>query len=109
MSLDAALYKDLKTSRGFNYHYYITAPKDVAKPSLLFLHGFPSTSRDWKLIIDFFQPQGYGIIAPDLLGYGGTSKPTDVDAFRMKHMVGDIMEILDAEKVERVVVISHDW
>lgn len=108
MSLDLKLYKDLKTSRGFNYHYYSTTPKG-GKPTLLFLHGYPSNSRDWKPLIDFFQPQGYGIIAPDLLGYGGTDKPLETDAFRMKFMVGDIIEILDAEKTERALVIGHDW
>lgn len=108
MALDPESYKDLKTSRAFNYHYYIAGPKE-GKPALLFLHGFPSTSRDWKPLIDFFQPQGYGIIAPDLLGYGGTDKPVEVEVFRLKLMVEDIIEILDAEKVERVIVIGHDW
>jgi len=107
--LDQSSYKDVKTSRGLNYHYYCAAPKDEAKPYLLFLHGFPSTSRDWKRQIDFFQPQGYGIIAPDLLGYAGTDKPKDADAYRMKHMVADVIDILNAEKVERVIAIAHDW
>ena len=108
MALDPKSYKDLKTSRAFNYHYYISGPKE-GKPTLLFLHGFPSTSRDWKPLIDFFQPQGYGILAPDLLGYGGTDKPLETDAFRMRFMVEDIVEILDAEKTGRALVIAHDW
>ena len=108
MALDPKSYKDLKTSRAFNYHYYITGPKE-GKPTLLFLHGFPSTSCGWKQLIDFFQPQGYGIIAPDLLGYGGTDRPVEIEVFRLRLMVDDIIEILDAEKVERVIVIGHDW
>lgn len=109
LKLDQSPYKDLKTSRGLNYHYYHIAPKDRSKPYLLFLHGFPSTSRDWKLLIEFFQPQGYGIIAPDLLGYAGTDKPTDANAFRLKLMAGDVIDIVNAEKAEHVIVISHDW
>ena len=107
--LDQSSYKDRKTSRGLNYHYYFVSPEAPTKPYLLFLHGFPSSSREWKALVDYFQPQGYGIIAPDLLGYGGTDKPTDANAFRMKFMVGDIIDIVDAEKAEHVIVISHDW
>lgn len=109
MALDPQLYKNFRTSRGFNYNYYHAASTDGSKPTLLFLHGFPSSSRDWKPLIDFFQPQGYRIIAPDLLGYGGTDKPIDTDAFRMKFMTADIIEVLDAEKAENVVAIGHDW
>ena len=107
--MDAALYKNLKTSRGFNYHYYAIAPQDKAKPTLLLLHGFPSLSRDWRVVVEFFKPKGYGFIVPDLLGYGGTDKPTDGAAFRMKLMADDIIEIIDNEHVKDIVVIGHDW
>ena len=72
--MDTSLYKDVKVSRGFNYHYYFSPPVS-GKPTLLFLHGFPSTLQDWARQIRYFQPKGYGILAPDMLGAGGTSKP----------------------------------
>ena len=73
------------------------------------LHGFPSTSSDWRFVTKYFGERGYGIIVPDLLGYGGTDKPVTPDSYRMKLMVGDMVEIVDAEKAESVVVLSHDW
>ncbi|KAK0236641.1 Alpha/Beta hydrolase protein [Armillaria nabsnona] len=105
--MDQSLYKDFVTSRGFTYHYLFSVG-DVSKPVLLFLHGFPSTSYDWKHQIGFFKEKGYPLIVPDMLGYGGTSKPVDAMDYRHRLIAQDIVEILDAEKVARVVAIGHD-
>ncbi|PBK78288.1 alpha/beta-hydrolase [Armillaria solidipes] len=106
--MDSSLYKDFTTSRGLVYHYLLSAPKD-GKPYLLFLHGFPSTSFDWRHQISFFAKEGYGLIVPDMLGYGGTSKPTDPADYRSSLITKDIVEIIDAENATRVVAIGHDW
>jgi pimeloyl-ACP methyl ester carboxylesterase len=106
--MDSSSYKDLTTSRGFIYHYYFSAPQNP-KPTLLFLHGFPSTSYDWRHQVAFFQKQGYGLIVPDMLGYGGTAKPTDPVHYKPSLVCADLINILDAEDVNQVIVIGHDW
>jgi len=101
--------KTLKVSRGFTYTYY-TKSASSTKPTLLLLHGFPDHARLWSsLITDHLAPAGYGVIAPDLLGYDGTSKPTDPAAYKWKSMTADLVEILDAENVSKVVSFGHDW
>ncbi|KAL5500922.1 hypothetical protein ACEPAH_9309 [Sanghuangporus vaninii] len=107
--MDPNLYRNFTTSRGYRYRYYYHTASKVNKPTLLLLHGFPSTSADWTRVVVFFLKEGYGILVPDLLGYGGTDKPTDQGAYRLKKMAKDIVEILDTEKLEKVVSISHDW
>ncbi len=106
--MDASLYKDVLTSRGLKYHYYFS-PHRGSKPTLLFCHGFPSTSRDWRKEALYFQDQGYGIVVPDMLGYGGTDKPTDPALYVLSLMSDDLIDILNAEKLDRVVAIGHDW
>ncbi|KAL0576465.1 hypothetical protein V5O48_005508 [Marasmius crinis-equi] len=102
--MDCAAYKDLKTSRGLDYHYYFS-PASEGKRTLVFLHGFPSTSYDWR-----HQAQkGYGLIVPDMLGYGGTAKPLDPAEYKLSLISKDIIDILDAEKIDQAVVIGHDW
>jgi len=103
-----SLYKGFTTSRGLNYYCYV-APARELKPTLLFLHGFPSTSYDWRHQVAFFVKKGYGLIVPDLLGYGGTAKPVDVEAYKSNLIVEDIIDILDAEGTQKVVSIGHDW
>ncbi|KAK0192497.1 Alpha/Beta hydrolase protein [Armillaria mellea] len=106
--MDPALYKKFTASRGLQY-YYLAFPGDTNKPALLFLHGFPSTSYDWKHQVEFFKARGYRLIVPDMLGYGGTSKPTDPSAYRQSLITKDIVELLDAENADRVIAIGHDW
>lgn len=92
------------------YTYIYEPPSPAGRPTLLFLHGFPSTSADWQFQIPFFRQLGYGVLAPDLLGFGGSSKPTNKDAYIGKKMVNDILAILDHEKVTGPVFgIAHDW
>ncbi|KAK7694220.1 hypothetical protein QCA50_001400 [Cerrena zonata] len=101
-------YKDIITKRGYKYHYYYV-PAQGSKKTLLFSHGFPSTSQDWSRLVPHFEKQGYGIIVPDNLGYGGTDKPLDPAEYKGTLLAKDLIDIVDAEKVDKVIAIGHDW
>ncbi|KAF8990696.1 alpha/beta-hydrolase [Hymenopellis radicata] len=101
-------FKNLKTQRGFTYRYYFSAPAE-GKPVLFFSHGFPSGSYLWRKQVAYFGRLGYGLVVPDLLGYGGTDKPTDPKYYVGSGLAHDIVDILDAEKVDKVIAIGHDW
>ncbi|KAF7374032.1 hypothetical protein MSAN_00283900 [Mycena sanguinolenta] len=98
--------------RGLKYHY-LFSPADSSglKPTLVFLHGFPSNANEWRHQIRFFLGRGYGVLAPDLLGYGGTDKPTDVAAYAKSLMSADIIAIMDEEGITKtkVYAVGHDW
>ncbi|KAG4430757.1 hypothetical protein IFR05_013758 [Cadophora sp. M221] len=97
------------TSRSFTYSYIHIRPT-TQTTYILFLHGFPSSSYDWRHQIPYFEKKGYGIIAPDLLGYGGSSKPLDMGVYTGKGMAGDVYELLKSESiVEGVFGVAHDW
>jgi soluble epoxide hydrolase/lipid-phosphate phosphatase len=106
--MDPSQYKDIAV-HGVQYHYYHSAPKLASKPTLLFLHGFPSTSVDWVHQVPYFSNKGYGIIAPDMLGYGGTSKPEDPRAYAGPELAAQCIAILDAEGVDKAIIVAHDW
>jgi soluble epoxide hydrolase/lipid-phosphate phosphatase len=106
--MERSRYKQLAASTCQTYHYYCFAAQ-AHNPTLLFIHGFPSTSYDWRHQVAYFQLRGYGVIVPDQLGYGGTSKPTDSQSYRASLMAKSLIEILDAEGVEKAVAIGHDW
>ena len=84
-------------------------PAKDSNPYLLFLHGFPASAYDWRHQIRYFSELGYGLIVPDLLGYGATDKPTEKEAYRLKKMSDEVVAILDAYKVGKVVGVGHDW
>lgn len=107
--MNAAHYKELSVQRGLTYRYYRAPATPHGKPTLLFLHGFPSTAADWQKQVAYFQPLGYAILVPDLLGSGGTAKPLDPKSFRLNDMARDVMDILAAEGIDKVIGIGHDW
>ncbi|OBS16270.1 hypothetical protein FPOA_13063 [Fusarium poae] len=109
MDLSKLNKKTLEVSRGFTYTYY-TSPAAAGKPALILFHGWPDTAKLWAgLINNYIVPNGYGVVALDCLGYGGTSKPTDLEAYAWQHMTADAVEILDAEQLDTVISVGHDW
>jgi soluble epoxide hydrolase/lipid-phosphate phosphatase len=100
--------KILQLEDGIKYAYvHVNAVKP--KPTFLLLHGFPSSSYDWRFQVKTLTSMGYGVVAPDLLGYGDTDKPTDPEAYSFKKIAGNIIEILNKESIEIVVGVGHDW
>jgi len=86
------------------------------RPVLLFLHGFPEAAFVWDpLLAHFAQPQhgGYRCVAPNLRGYASSSAPTEVTAYRAKHLVLDILALIDAEAGgpggRLAALVAHDW
>ncbi|RSL86403.1 hypothetical protein CEP52_015820 [Fusarium oligoseptatum] len=105
--------KQLINSRNLQYTYYAGPANNVTStaddPALLLLHGFPHTAQLWAPVIPWLLTLGLRILVPDLLGYGGTSKPWDVSYFASDAMANDIAEILAAENISSVIPIGHDW
>ncbi|KAF7914146.1 uncharacterized protein EAF01_000552 [Botrytis porri] len=100
------------TTRSFTYSYIHIQPSSPSKSYILFLHGFPSSSNDWRHQITYFSSKGYGIIAPDLLGFGGTSKPLSTQSYKFKDMASDLHEILSLHSIcasHKVLGVGHDW
>lgn len=107
--MDHLTKKTLTTKRGFTYTYYVSPAKEN-KATLLLQHGFPDSATEWEdLIISHLQPAGYGVVAVDQLGYAGTSKPTDPTAYRLSEIIDDFIDILDAEDLDKVISLGHDW
>jgi epoxide hydrolase 4 len=52
---------------------------------------------------------GYRVWAPDLRGYGGTTRPTGVAAYSLESLMDDVDGLLDAAKAQRAILVGHDW
>ena len=61
-----------------------------ASRSLIFLHGFPSSSYDWRALLDL--ETEHAVLAPDFLGFGLSEKPRDHDY--TLHWQADMVEEL---------------
>ena len=86
----------------------------AGRPVLMFLHGFPEGAFIWDdLLLAFSRPEngGYRCVAPYLRGFGPSSSPAEVEAYRAKHLVGDLAGLIDSESAAGMVdcLVAHDW
>jgi pimeloyl-ACP methyl ester carboxylesterase len=70
---------------------------------VLYLHGVPTSSDDWVAFL-----RRTGGLAPDLPGFGRTSKRADQD-FTLAGYDRFVEAFLDHVEVERVRLVVHDW
>ncbi|XP_047327222.1 epoxide hydrolase A-like [Impatiens glandulifera] len=79
-------------------------------PPVLLLHGFPELWYSWRHQMVSLASSGYRAIAPDLRGYGDSDSPPSVDSYTVHHIVGDLVGLLSALKVDQpVFLVGHDW
>jgi len=77
-------------------------------PLVVMLHGFPEFWFSWRKQIPAIAKAGYRVIAPDLRGYGQSSRPDDVDAYRMTCIVQDIAGLI-VQNGGKCTLVGHDW
>jgi haloacetate dehalogenase len=79
-------------------------------PPLLLLHGNPLTHVSWHRIAPTLA-KSFTVVAPDLRGYGDSSKPDggeDHAAYTFRAMAQDFLEIMTGLGFERFPVAGHD-
>ena len=89
--------------RGRRIHVF---KRDGRRPVLLLLHGFPSSSYDWRLLLE--HEREHAVIAFDCLGFGLSEKPRGHDYSLAEQ--ADVAEALVAahRPGEPVFAVGHD-
>lgn len=90
--------------RGHSIAYRLEA---ADKPSLLCIHGFPTHSWDWCKVWPALQSH-YQLIAPDLLGYGHSSKPK-AHRYSLLEQADLIEDLLRHLSITQTHVLAHDY
>jgi len=75
----------------------------------LCLHGFPEHSFSWRYQLPMLADMGYKAWAPNLRGYGKSSRPPFVEDYSMPCLLADVAGLIDAAGCEETVLIAHDW
>jgi pimeloyl-ACP methyl ester carboxylesterase len=79
---------------------------DGAGPTLLFAHGFPTSSHDWAPIVERLAPT-YRCVSFDFLGFGASTKPRRPYSYPLQHEV--MAAVVAAAGVTRAVLVAHDY
>lgn len=79
----------------------------------LLLHGFPQVADCWREQMPVLAGLGYRVWAPNQRGYGSTSRPAEMAAYAMEHLMADVAGLIDAAQVScgvrETVIVAHDW
>ncbi|MFJ2814893.1 MULTISPECIES: alpha/beta fold hydrolase [unclassified Streptomyces] len=78
-------------------------------PLVLLVHGFPESWYSWRHQLPALAAAGYRAVAPDVRGYGRSSKPAAVDAYRLPDLVADQVAVVEALGERDAVIVGHDW
>jgi epoxide hydrolase 4 len=80
----------------------------LGAPLLVFLHGFPEAAFVWDELLEQFGDR-FRCIAPNLRGYAGSSAPKEVEAYRARHLVGDVRALIEQLGKRAAALVAHDW
>jgi pimeloyl-ACP methyl ester carboxylesterase len=78
-------------------------------PLVVLLHGFPQCWYLWRHQIDPLIAAGFQVAVPDQRGYGGSDKPTAIEAYNIVELTNDVVGLATALGHQRFIVVGHDW
>lgn len=82
-------------------------PKD--KPPVLLLHGEPSWSFLYRKMIARLAALGHRVVAPDLVGFGRSDKPSEREDYTYERHVAWMSDWLVANDLKGITLFCQDW
>ncbi len=97
----------LEVETGLRMHYVDEGPRDGE--IVLLLHGEPSWSFLYRKMIPVFANAGYRVLAPDLIGFGKSSKPTETTDYSYALHIQWVQTWLAALDLKDITLFAQDW
>ena len=92
---------------GYRVHYLDEGPS--GGEAILLIHGEPTWSYLYRKMIPILTEAGYRCIVPDLIGFGRSDKPTDMDTHTYKFHVDAMTRLVQALDLKNVTFFGQDW
>lgn len=88
-------------------HYLDEGPKDGKV--VVLMHGQPAWSYLYRFMIPPLVTAGFRVIAPDLIGFGRSDKPTRIEDYSYARHVAWMSEWLITLGLSEVALFCQDW
>ena len=88
--------------------FYLAAGSPDAPP-IVFVHGWPELSISWRHQLPCFADLGFRAVAPDMRGYGRSGVYRRHEDYALRHIVRDMIDLLDALGRDKAIWVGHDW
>lgn len=93
--------------------YLFAEPKAEPKGTVFLIHGWPDIAYGWRFQIPVLLDEGFRVVAPDLMGFGGTdapkSPPKDLALYSQKRACDDFAELARQLGIPKIIIGGHDW
>lgn len=102
-------YLDVPDTEGdtLRMHWVDEGPRNA--DVVLMLHGEPSWSFLYRKMIPLFASSGYRAIAPDLVGFGKSDKPTSRSDYTYARHVEWVRAWMSALDLRGITLVCQDW
>ncbi len=91
---------------GMRVHYQEAGRSDA--PPMILIHGFASSNLVWSKVLLELAEAGFRVIAPDLLGFGYSGKPRELD-YTIASQAHLIVSLLKQLGIDRTVVVGSSY
>ena len=88
-------------------HYVDEGPTDGE--TILCMHGQPSWSYLYRKMIPIFTAAGYRVVAPDLIGFGRSDKPSERGDYTYQRHVDWMCAWLAVLDLKNITFVGQDW
>lgn len=92
---------------GLRMHYVDEGPAHASP--VLMLHGEPSWSYLYRHMIPICAAAGHRVIAPDLIGFGKSDKPTAMDDYSYQAHRDWLQALLEQLDLNNITLVCQDW
>lgn len=88
-------------------HYIDEGPRDA--PVVLMMHGEPSWCYLYRHMIGPVVAAGFRVVAPDLIGFGRSDKPSQKSDYSYARHVGWMRQWVEALDLTNMTLACQDW
>lgn len=93
---------------GVELEIFEAGRENIGNPIVL-CHGWPELAYSWRHQMPALAAAGYHVIVPNQRGFGGSSCPSDVEAYDIAQLTGDLAKLLDHFGYSEAIFMGHDW
>ncbi|RUO26537.1 alpha/beta hydrolase [Aliidiomarina minuta] len=85
---------------------YMHLPAEEGQPTVLLLHGKNFGADYWEDTANYLHEKGYGVLMPDQIGFGKSSKPEHYQ-FTIEGLVNNTRELAHSLDIAELIVMGH--
>ncbi len=87
--------------------YYETYAGENKSPILFLIHGVGGDLEAWQYVRNNLLAKGFSCIAMDIRGHGYSGHPRSFKSYAIENYVQDFIDVLNAEQIDKVILIGH--